>query len=68
MSALGAKVVIASRRKEVVERTAQEIQDKTGNPVHGYQLDVRDQAGVTHVIDQIEQDIGLPGVFFVFGG
>lgn len=41
-STLGANVVIASRKLEVIQKTASEIEEKTGNPVLGLQCDVRD--------------------------
>ena len=40
-SELGANTIITSRRKEVIEATAKEIEQETGNPVLGLQGDVR---------------------------
>ncbi|MCD6555651.1 MAG: SDR family oxidoreductase, partial [Bacteroidales bacterium] len=40
-SELGANIVITSRKAEVIEKTASEISEKTGNPVLAVQADVR---------------------------
>eukprot|EP00088_Acartia_fossae_P042905 TRINITY_DN4515_c0_g1_i4.p1 TRINITY_DN4515_c0_g1~~TRINITY_DN4515_c0_g1_i4.p1 ORF type:complete len:346 (-),score=98.17 TRINITY_DN4515_c0_g1_i4:43-1053(-) len=61
-SHLGAKVAIAARRKEVLEKAAAEIQEQTGNSVMPYSLDIRNPAAITEVVDQIEADLGLPNV------
>jgi 2,4-dienoyl-CoA reductase len=62
LSKLGASVVIASRRLEVVQATAKEIQTATGNPVHAYSLDIKDQDAVHNVLDQIVKEVGLPDI------
>lgn len=49
-SKLGANLVITSRRIEVLEQTAKEISDKTGNPVLPLPCDVREY-------DQVERTI-----------
>lgn len=55
-SQLGANVVIASRKLEVIQQTAIEIEDKTGNSVLGLQCDVRDYEQVEKMIaDSIEK-------------
>lgn len=55
-SQLGANVVIASRKLEVIQQTAKEIEDKTGNSVLGLQCDVRDYVQVEKMIaDSIEK-------------
>lgn len=40
-SELGANIVITSRKQEVIKKTAEEISQKTGNPVLAVQSDVR---------------------------
>ena len=42
LSGLGANVVIVSRKQEVVDKTAKEIEARTGHPVLSLQHDVRD--------------------------
>lgn len=49
-SQLGADVVIASRKLEVIQKTAGEISEKTGNEVLGLQCDVRDHEQVEKMI------------------
>lgn len=58
LSHLGATVVIASRRLDVLEKTANEISEATGNPVHPVQLNVRDGEAVTAAIDDIVSAAG----------
>ena len=57
-SALGANVIIASRKLEVIEKAAAEIQEKTGNPVLCLQCDVRDYAQVEQMIKQGNEKFG----------
>lgn len=71
LSELGATVVIASRRQDVIDAAAKEIEGETGGRVVGYGLDVRDPERVKEVVDRIVSDVGLPGMFggfFSFGG
>lgn len=49
-SELGANVVIASRKLDVLEVTAKEIENKTGNSVLPLSCDVRDIAGVEQLL------------------
>lgn len=58
MSELGAKIIIASRKKEVLEKTASEITAQTGNPVWFYELDVRSYDGIEKIIQHIHSNIG----------
>ena len=51
-SKLGAYTIITSRRKEVVEETAKEIEDISGNPVLAIQGDVRLQESVEDVVSK----------------
>lgn len=54
-SELGAKLMICSRKLEVLEKTAKEIHEKTGNEVLPLACDVRDYENVEKVInDTIE--------------
>jgi len=58
MSELGAKIVIASRKKEVLEKSAAEISEQTGNKVWFYEIDVRNYDGIEKTIADIHQNIG----------
>ncbi|KAM4580116.1 2,4-dienoyl-CoA reductase [(3E)-enoyl-CoA-producing], mitochondrial [Odontesthes bonariensis] len=62
LSQLGAQCVIASRKLDVLQQTAEEITSQTGNKVHAVQCDVRDPKAVAHCVDQIESLTGLPDV------
>lgn len=62
LSRLGATCVIASRKLDVLQKTAEEITAETGNKVVALQCDVRDPAAVTQCLDQMEELTGLPDV------
>ncbi|XP_006805664.1 2,4-dienoyl-CoA reductase, mitochondrial isoform X1 [Neolamprologus brichardi] len=62
LSQLGAQCIIASRKLDVLQRTAEEISSQTGNKVHAVQCDVRDPQAVAQCVDQIEALTGLPDV------
>ncbi|KAF7644345.1 hypothetical protein LDENG_00223690 [Lucifuga dentata] len=62
MSQLGAHCVIASRKLDVLQQTADEISSQTGNKVHVLQCDVRDPQAVSACADQMEALTGLPDV------
>ena len=57
-SELGATVIICSRKLEVLEQTAKEISEQTGNVVDPYQLDVRNAFDIEKLIEQIDQKFG----------
>ncbi len=57
-SELGAQVVIASRTLPVLEQTAREITDNTGNPVLPLQLDVRRYRDIEAVLKQAVERFG----------
>lgn len=57
-SELGANVVITSRRIEVLEKTAQEISDHSGHPVHSVACDVRDYEQVERVMKEAKEKFG----------
>ena len=57
-SKLGASVVICSRKFEVLEKTAQEIHDLTGNKVLPIACDVRIYEQVEQVINETERLLG----------
>jgi NAD(P)-dependent dehydrogenase (short-subunit alcohol dehydrogenase family) len=57
-SELGATVIICSRKLEVLEQTAKEISEQTGNVVDPYQLDVRNAVDIEKLIEQIDQKFG----------
>ncbi|XP_059195025.1 2,4-dienoyl-CoA reductase, mitochondrial [Centropristis striata] len=62
LSQLGAQCVIASRKLDVLQKTADEISSQTGNKVHVVQCDVRDPEAVSRCVDQMETLTGLPDV------
>ncbi|KAM6910431.1 2,4-dienoyl-CoA reductase [(3E)-enoyl-CoA-producing], mitochondrial [Xenentodon cancila] len=62
LSQLGAQCVIASRKLDVLQKTAEEISSLTGNKVHAVQCDVRDPAAVSLCVNQMESLTGLPDV------
>ena len=55
---LGANVAIASRRLELLERTAQELSEEFGREVVAVQVDVRDPDQVHAMLDQVEERLG----------
>lgn len=62
LSALGANVVIAARRLPLLETTAGEITNQTGNPVLPVQMDVRNPDAVKAAFDACEAKFGLPNI------
>jgi len=46
LSALGAKVCIASRNETKLQQTSTEISELTNNPVHYYCMDIKDHEQV----------------------
>uniref|UniRef100_A0AC34GVQ4 2,4-dienoyl-CoA reductase n=1 Tax=Panagrolaimus sp. ES5 TaxID=591445 RepID=A0AC34GVQ4_9BILA len=63
MSCLGADVVIAARRLDVLEATAKEIQTKSGKEVFPIQLDIKKPELIAATYDQIEKKYGrLPNI------
>ena len=46
LSALGAKVCIASRNVDALQKTSSEITELTKNPVHFYRMDIKDHEEV----------------------
>jgi NAD(P)-dependent dehydrogenase (short-subunit alcohol dehydrogenase family) len=61
-SKLGASLVITSRKQEVLDKTAQEIEALTGNKVLGVACDVRDYAQVENVVEQTYATFGRADV------
>lgn len=57
-SELGAKVVICSRKQDVLDDTAKEITAKTGNEVLPLACDVRDYEQIEKLIQQVKQRFG----------
>ena len=57
LSAAGAEVVIAARRLDVLETTAAEISEATGNPVLVDQVDIRDRELVEGLAGRHQLDI-----------
>ncbi|GMI04353.1 hypothetical protein TrVE_jg9471 [Triparma verrucosa] len=62
LSKLGATVIISSRKKEVLDKTAAEITALTGNQVHGVPMNVRDGEMVKAAIDEMKTVCGLPDI------
>jgi len=62
LATLGANVAIASRRKEVLEKTANEISAKTGQKIIPIQLNVKSADDVKKAVDECEQKLGLPSI------
>jgi len=62
LSELGAKVVIASRKLDVLKQTADEIKSKTGREVLPIAADVRDPKAVKAAVDECVAKFGLPNV------
>lgn len=62
LSSLGAECVIASRKLDVLEKTAAEISEQTGNKVHALKCDVRDPASIEAAVTKLISDVGLPDV------
>jgi NAD(P)-dependent dehydrogenase (short-subunit alcohol dehydrogenase family) len=55
---LGARVVIASRRRETLEHAAEALEREAGGEVLPFQLDVRDADGVAAMYDAVERRFG----------
>ncbi|XP_038665012.1 2,4-dienoyl-CoA reductase, mitochondrial isoform X2 [Scyliorhinus canicula] len=62
LSSLGAECVIASRKLDVLKKTAEEISLQTGNQVHAIQCDVRDPNSVKSTVEEMSKLTGLPDV------
>lgn len=55
---LGANLVITSRKLEVLQKTAQEMEAETGGKVLAVQCDVRDYAQVEHLLNEATATFG----------
>lgn len=62
LSELGAQVAIASRKIDVLQKTADEISMKTGNTVLPLQCDVRDAGSVREAVSDCIEKLGLPTI------
>lgn len=58
MLELGANLVITSRKKEVLENTAAELESQTGGKVLPVVCDVRKYEEIVHVIKETEKEFG----------
>ena len=61
-SQLGAKVAIASRKLEVLEKTASEISAETGNKVFPVKCDVANYDDVEKMLETVSSELGSPNV------
>ena len=68
LSELGCKVVISSRKMDVLSKTAKEISDVTGNEVFPVQCDVRDADSVKAMVDAIEGKNSFSAMARCFNG
>lgn len=59
LAELGSKVAICSRKKEVVEATANEIHSKTKQQVVAYQVDVREAEDISRMMEGMVKDFGV---------
>ncbi len=55
---LGARVAIASRRLELLEREAERLRDATGGDVAAFRVDVRDADAVHRLLDDVDARFG----------
>ena len=62
LSRLGATVVIASRRLDVLQKTAEELHQTTKNEVFPVQMDVRDPEAIKNAVDTCVEKFGLPDI------
>ncbi|KAL5022348.1 hypothetical protein ScPMuIL_001503 [Solemya velum] len=62
LSRLGAQTVITSRRIDVLEKAAEEIQKETNNKVLPVAADVRDAEAVASAVDACVSEFGLPNI------
>ncbi|WP_437919357.1 SDR family oxidoreductase [Sphingobacterium sp. LRF_L2] len=58
LSSLGANLIITSRKIEVLEKTAQEINENTGHPVMPIACDIRDIEQIDHLLKKAEETFG----------
>ncbi|CAD6190132.1 unnamed protein product [Caenorhabditis auriculariae] len=60
---LGAKVAIAARRLDILEKTAEEIKKSTGETCEAFQMDIKDRAKVAQSFDDIVKKFGeIPNI------
>jgi NAD(P)-dependent dehydrogenase (short-subunit alcohol dehydrogenase family) len=59
---LGGNAIICGRRGEVLNRTAQELEQRFGHPVPTYALDIRDAAAVDSMVADIFSGDGITGL------
>jgi citronellol/citronellal dehydrogenase len=57
LSEVGARVVVAARRREPLQAAASEITGRTGNPVDVDLVDIRDRASVEELADRHRVDV-----------
>ena len=59
---LGAEVAICGRRKQVCDRTAEELMQQHGGTVRAFGVDIRDAAAVDAMVDELFADGALTGL------
>ncbi|CAH1779155.1 unnamed protein product, partial [Owenia fusiformis] len=62
LSKLGCNVAIASRKIDVLQKTAQEITEQTGNKVAAIQCDIRNPLAVRDAVSDCIDTFGLPNI------
>ncbi|CAB3978576.1 Hypothetical predicted protein [Paramuricea clavata] len=62
LSRLGATVIIASRKLDVLQKTAEELSQDTKNEVFPIQMDVRDPEAIKNAVDACVEKFGLPDI------
>jgi len=68
LSEEGARVVIASRDTDRIRQAAESIAEKTGQPVHGVALDVRDPDGGERFVAAARDAFGPPAILVTNAG
>jgi NAD(P)-dependent dehydrogenase (short-subunit alcohol dehydrogenase family) len=58
LSELGANLVIVSRKIDILNETAKEIETKTGNPVLALEHDVREYKNIKNIITESQKHFG----------
>jgi NAD(P)-dependent dehydrogenase (short-subunit alcohol dehydrogenase family) len=68
LGSMGATIVIASRKMEVIARAAAGLSKQLGRTVHGLPCDVRDRQAVTTLVQRVLADLGRIDILVNNGG